>query len=314
MRPYAFGVDIGGTAIKLGLFRTDGALLEKWQIDTRTEDGGGHVLPDALEAINAQAAHNGISWDDVEGVGVGVPGPMREDGTVLGCVNLGWGEFNVAERLLELEPRLKKARAANDVNAATLGELWQGGAKGKRSAFMVTLGTGVGGGAVLDGRIITGEAGGAGEIGHFRVEPEETEPCNCGGHGCLEQYCSANGLVRCARLALRAQPEAVTALRDDESLSAKLICDAAKEGDRLALELLDRLGRRLGWVLSAVSVTLNPQTFVIGGGLSNAGQVLLAPIERGYRSYAFRAVRETEFTLARLGNDAGIYGCVRMVL
>lgn len=242
MRPYAFGIDIGGTAIKLGLFRTDGTLLEKWQIPTRTEEGGELVLPDALEAITGKAAALSIPWGDIEGAGIGVPGPVAEDGTVYRCVNLGWDVFNVPEKMHALEPRLNRIRAANDVNAATLGELWQGGAKGRHSAFMVTLGTGIGGGVVMDEQIITGTRGGAGEIGHFCINPDETRACRCGRRGCLEQYCSATGLVRCTRRALKARPDQETALHQIPSLTAKRICDAAKEGDALAVELLEQLG------------------------------------------------------------------------
>lgn len=315
MEPYAFGIDIGGTAIKLGLFQTDGQLLEKWKIPTRTVDHGIHVLPDALRAVAEKAAERAIPWEQILGAGVGVPGPVSEDGTVCRCVNLNWGVFNVPAQMRALEPRLKVIRAANDVNAAALGELWQGGAKGRESAFMVTLGTGIGGGLIFHGQIVTGFQGGAGEIGHLCIDPNEPEQCGCGKRGCLEQYCSANGLVRCARRALAGEPERPTVLRKQgELLTAKRICDAAKAGDALALELVDRLGEQVGWALTAVAGAVNPQVFVIGGGLANAGLFLLERIERGYRKYAFHVYRDTAFTLAELGNDAGICGCVRMLL
>lgn len=314
MKLYAFGVDIGGTAIKLGLFRADGTLLEKWQIPTQTQYRGGYVLLDVLDAVRGCMGKNGISWDDVEGIGMGVPGPVGDDGTVFGCVNLGWDVFNVPEKLMELEPGLRKARVSNDVNAATLGELWKGGAKGKHSAFLVTLGTGIGGGLVINDKIINGVNGGAGEIGHFCVEPGETERCKCGGHGCLEQYCSATGLLRQAKKALAENPNTVSSLKDCESLTAKDVCDAARDGDTLALDLLDSLGHRLGWALTAAAGTADPEVFVIGGGLSNAGSILLDKIKFYYRKYAFHAFRDTPFVLARLGNDAGIYGCAKMIL
>lgn len=314
MRPYAFGVDIGGTAIKLGLFQTDGTLLEKWQISTRTQGNGSFVLPDVLDTVRAKMETKGICWDDVEGIGMGVPGPVGDNGTVLGCVNLGWDVFHVAEELLRLEPGLRKARVSNDVNAATLGELWKGGAQGHHSAFLVTLGTGIGGGLVVNDRIINGVNGGAGEIGHFCVEPGETERCKCGGHGCLEQYCSATGLLRQAKKALAENLDAVSALKVRPDLTAKDVCDAARQGDTLALDLLDGLGRRLGWALTAAAGTADPEVFVIGGGLSNAGEVLLDKIEFYYRKYAFHAFQNTPFVLAKLGNDAGIYGCAKMIL
>ena len=314
MRPYAFGVDIGGTAVKLGLFQTDGELAEKWSIPTRKSDQGSHVLPDVAASLNQALERRGLDWDQVEGVGMGVPGPVREDGTVMGCVNLGWDVFNIPRAIRGLEPRIDCFRVTNDVNAATLGEMWQGGAKGRRSAFMVTLGTGIGAGLVIHEQIINGSSGGAGEIGHFRVERGETEPCKCGARGCLEQYCSATGLLRCARKALAERPNAPTALKNDATLSAKDVCDAARAGDKLALELLEQLGDRLGWALTASAATANPEVFVIGGGLSNAGKLLLECIEQGFRRHAFHACRDTEFVLTKLGNDAGVYGCARMLL
>lgn len=314
MRAYAFGVDIGGTAVKLGLFRTDGELLEKWSIPTRTEDGGEHVLPDVIASLRAKLEEHDLPWSEVEGVGMGVPGPVTEDGTVMRCINLGWGVFNIPEKIRTLEPRIHRFRVSNDVTAATLGEQWKGGAQGRGTAFMVTLGTGIGGGLVVGGKIVKGSNGAAGEIGHFQVEPGETEPCRCDRRGCLEQYCSATGLLRQAKKALAERPEVPSVLRDKADLTAKDVCDAAKAGDALALELLDRLGDRLGWALTAVTGTADPEVIVIGGGLSNAGDTLLEPIVRGYRAHAFHALRDTEFTLARLGNDAGIYGCVRMLM
>lgn len=305
MKPYAFGVDIGGTAIKLGLFQTDGTLLEKWQLPTRTEDNGGHVLPDALDSIRALMENRDIPWGAVEGVGVGVPGPVDDEGTVFKCVNLDWGVFNIPAVVRKLEPGLRRVKVSNDVNAAALGELWKGSAQGRRSAFLVTLGTGIGGGLVMGEKIVNGANGGAGEIGHFCVDPSELEQCSCGGYGCLEQYASARGLLRCAR---KVMPDA------PPNMSAKTVCDMARRGDPIAVNLLDQLGRKLGWTLTAVAGSVDPEVFVIGGGLSHAGSVLLDKIECYYRKYAFHAFRDTPFVLAELGNDAGIYGCVKMLL
>ena len=314
MRLYAFGVDIGGTAVKLGVFRTTGQLMEKWSIPTRIEDNGEHVLPDVIASIRAKLEERAIPWEQVEGAGMGVPGPVKEDGTVMRCINLGWGVFNIPEKIRTLEPRIHRFRVSNDVNAAALGEQWKGAAQGRKNAFMVTLGTGIGGGLVVNEQIVNGVGGGAGEIGHFRVERGETEVCKCGRRGCLEQYCSATGLLRCAREVLKFFPNSLAQLKNDESLTAKDICDAAKAGDKFALELLNELGDRMGLALTAAAGTVDPEVFVIGGGLSNAGDTLLNPIVRGYRTHAFHAIRDTEFTLAKLGNDAGIYGCVRMLL
>lgn len=314
MRPYAFGADVGGTTVKIGMARTDGTLLDKWQIPTRTEEHGRYILTDILDAVRERIKLNGISWQDVEGVGFGVPGPVTEDGTVIKCVNLGWDVFNLQDTVQHLEPGIHKCRVTNDVNAAALGEIWKGGASDYRSAIMVALGTGVGCGVVVNEQILTGARGAAGEFGHFCVDFDETETCNCGLRGCLEQYCSANGLVRCARRMLAQRPDEETCLRDVAQLTSKDVCDAAREGDRMALTLVDQLGRRLGWALTAAAGTINPEVIVIGGGLSNAGMILLEPIMTHFRAHAFHAFRDTPFALAKLGNDAGMYGCVRMLL
>lgn len=245
---------------------------------------------------------------------MGVPGPVSDDGTVFQCVNLGWDVFHIPDRMRELEPRLGNIRVSNDVNAAVLGEIWQGAARGRKSVFMITLGTGVGGGLVINERIISGTAGSAGEIGHVRVNPREPELCGCGSRGCLEQYCSARGLVRCTKRVLRGSPQLETVLKNDESLTAKAICDAARDGDCFAGEMLNQLADWLGWSLTFASGTVNPEVIVIGGGLSQAGDILLERIRRYYQKYAFHAFRNTEFVPAKLGNDAGIYGCVRMLL
>lgn len=314
MKSYAIGADVGGTAVKLGLFQTDGTLLEKWSIPTRREENGANVLPDVVDSVRSTLARRAIPWDAVEGIGLGVPGPVNDEGTVFQCVNLGWGVFNVPEKIRQLEPNLRRVAVSNDVNAAALGELWKGGARGRESAFLVTLGTGIGGGLVFNGRIVNGPHGGAGEVGHYCVNPEEEVRCSCGGYGCLEQYCSAAGLLRCAKKALVDQPERKTALRGVEPLSAKTVCDAARDGDALAGELLDQLGRKLGWTLTAVAGSVDPEVFVIGGGLSYAGAVLMDKIEYYYRKFAFHAFRETPIVPAELGNDAGIHGCVKMLL
>ena len=183
MKKYAFGVDIGGTTIKIGLFETSGNLIEKWEIPTRTQENGTYILNDIAEAIAAKLAEKNISEKEIEGIGVGVPGPVGDDGTVYKCVNLGWSVFNVA---IELERKTGfKVKVGNDANVAALGEMWQGGGKGYKNLVMVTLGTGVGGGVIINEKIIPGSDGAAGEIGHLRVKERETETCGCGNHGCF---------------------------------------------------------------------------------------------------------------------------------
>ena len=312
MKSYAFGVDIGGTTIKLGFFTTAGGLLESWEIPTRTEADGSYILSDITEAVNRLLEERKISKQDVEGVGVGVPGPGGPDGTVFKCVNLGWGVVNVERRLTELTGL--KAKAGNDANVAALGELWQGGGKGYQDIVMVTLGTGVGGGVILGGKILAGVNGAAGEIGHIPMYDDDPETCGCGKRGCLEQYASANGVVRIAGRWLEAHPDTASSLRGMERYTSKEIFDEARRGDAAAAEIVEEAGRLLGKAMASIACVVDPEAFVIGGGMAKAGEILLDVIRKYYRRYAFHASREAEFKLALLGNSAGIYGGVRMVL
>ena len=311
MKKYGFGVDVGGTTIKMGFFETDGKLLDKWEIKTNTANGGAEILSDIAKGIDNKLAQEGISKSDVQGVGVGVPGPVRGDGVVNRCVNLGWGTVNVAEELGTLTGLTVKV--GNDANVAALGELWQGGAKGCKDAVMVTLGTGVGGGVIIDGKIVAGFHGAGGEIGHITVNPDEIEACNCGQYGCLEQYASATGIVRMAKRKL-AKTDDATVLRNYDPLTAKDIFDEAKNGDEVAKELVDELGEILGSTLSNLACVVNPEAIVIGGGVSKAGKILIDTVQDHFKETAFYELKDTRFELATLGNDAGMYGCMAMLL
>ena len=310
MKKYIFGVDLGGTTVKMGLFLSSGELLHTWEIPTRTEKGGKYILGDIADSVIETLREREISKDDVEGIGIGVPGPVGADGTVFKRVNLGWGVFNVADRLQELTGL--KVKAGNDANVAALGEMWQGGGKGCHSIVMITLGTGIGGGIILNGEILSGTNGAAGEVGHIPVWDDETEMCGCGKRGCLEQYGSATGIVRVAKRYLKAHDEP-SILRQYDDFTAKEVCDAAKENDAIAIEILDLVGKTLGKALACISCVVNTEAFVIGGGVSRAGSVLLDPIEKYFKEYAFHASRDTEFKLATLGNNAGIYGGAKMI-
>lgn len=311
MNKYGFGVDIGGTTIKMGFFETDGKLLDKWEIKTNTEDGGKEILSDVAKAIDNKLAQESISKSEVQGVGVGVPGPVRGDGVVNRCVNLGWGVVDVANELSTLTGLTVKA--GNDANVAALGEMWQGGAKGCKDVVMATLGTGVGGGIIVDGKIVAGFNGAGGEIGHMTVNEDEIEACNCGKYGCLEQYTSATGIVRMAKRKL-AQTSAETTLRKFDELTAKSIFDEAKAKDAVALELVDELGEILGATLANIACVVNPEVIVIGGGVSKAGDILINTIQKHYIEHAFHAAKDTRFAIASLGNDAGIYGSMALIL
>ena len=307
---YCFGVDIGGTTVKLGLFSEAGAIVEKWEIVTRTENEGAAILPDVAEAINGKLEQHGIEKEQVLGIGVGVPAPVTADGIVNGSANLGWKYKNAKKELEELTGL--KAEFGNDANVAALGEMWKGGGVGYRNMIMVTLGTGVGGGIIINGKILTGENGASGEIGHMCVNLEETDTCGCGGHGCLEQYASATGISRLVRKKMEHETRATILTKED--LSAKAVFDAVKEGDEVANEIATEMGNYLGHAMADMAAVLDPAVFVIGGGVSKAGEVLLSFIEKPFMEKAFFANKNVKFKLATLGNDAGICGAAKLVL
>ena len=313
MQPYVLGVDVGGTSVKLGLFSTDGALLEKWEIPTRAEESGAFILPDIANSIREKLSGRQIGPEQVEGIGIGVPGPVDKEGKVHRCINLGWGILDVKREMNRFLPEIPNVVAGNDANVATLGELWQGGGKGYDSAVMFTLGTGVGGGVVINGHIIAGKNGGAGELGHITVEPDETEICACGKYGCLEQYASANGIVRMAKRMLEVDNRP-SALREMSFFTAREICDLAREGEEMATAIVDRFGEYMGRGMSYMSCAVDPDVFIIGGGMSRAGELLIHAISGYYRKYAFHVSANTPTVLAKLGNDAGIYGGAKLVL
>lgn len=311
MKKYAFGIDVGGTTCKIGFFETSGKLIDKWEIKTNTENNGAAILSDIAQAVDNKLAQEGISKDDVQGVGIGVPGPVKSNGVVNRCVNLGWGIVNVEEELGNLTGL--KVKAGNDANVAALGEMWQGAAKGCKDVIMVTLGTGVGGGIIVDGKVVAGFNGAGGEIGHITVNHDEIEACNCGQYGCLEQYTSATGIVRVAKRKL-AKTNDETTLRGFADLTAKDVFDEAKAGDAVALGLVDEVCGILGSTLSNIACVVDPEVVVIGGGVSKAGNILIESIQKHFVETSFHACRNTKFVIAGLGNDAGMYGCVQMLL
>lgn len=310
MKQYGFGVDIGGTTCKIGLFEMSGSLLEKWEIPTNTENGGAAILDDVAEAVLGKMKQKKLTEADVQGIGLGVPGPVGRDGTVFRCVNLGWDVINVEKELGGKTGLCVKA--GNDANVAALGEMWQGGGRGHENVVMVTLGTGVGGGIIIDGKIVSGFHGAGGEIGHIKMKDQESGTCGCGGHGCLEQYASATGIVRLAKERLACK-DTDSELSSVEDLTAKAVFDSARDGDETAKELVDELCTMLGTALANIAAVVDPEIFVIGGGVSRAGEILINGIREHYEEKAFHACRTTEIALATLGNDAGMYGCVRLL-
>ncbi len=307
---YCFGVDIGGTTVKIGLFTTEGELLEKWEIKTRTENHGEAILPDVAESLQNKMQEKNIRKSEVDGIGIGIPAPVMEDGVVQKTANLGWGYKEVTREMKELTGL--PVAAGNDANMAALGEMWLGAGKGQKNMIMVTLGTGVGGGIIVNGKPLAGSHGAGGEIGHFCVNEEETETCGCGNTGCLEQYASATGISRLARRRLE-RDDSPSSLRGSE-ISAKAVFDALKEGDAVAKEIVEEFGSYLGHALAAIAVITDPSVIVIGGGVSKAGEILLEYVEKYFHEKAFFANEDTRFVLAQLGNDAGICGAAKLIL
>ena len=307
---YCIGVDIGGTTVKMGLFEEDGKILDKWEIVTDTSEEGKAVLPNIASSIAAKISEHGLDKRDVLGIGAGVPAPVNSEGIVNGSANLGWKYKEVKKEFEELTGL--SAYIGNDANVAALGEMWKGGGEGEKNMIMVTLGTGVGGGVIIDGKMLVGANGAGGEIGHICVNYSEKDQCGCGNRGCLEQYASATGIVRLAKQKLGQEMRSTVLNKED--VTAKDVFDAVKAGDEVAQEIAVEFGRYLGYGLANLAAVVDPAVFVIGGGVSKAGEVLLSYIEKPFMERAFFANRNVRFVLAQLGNDAGICGAAKMVL
>ena len=297
---YGFGIDLGGTTDKIAYFDQTGNMLDKWEIPTVTTNGGEQILPDIAASIRAYIDGNNLNETAILGLGIGVPGPVDSKGVVNKCVNLGWGVFNIAEKLTELTGF--PVKAGNDANVAALGEYWKGGGQGCENMVFATLGTGVGGGIVIEGRLLHGTHGSGAEIGHMVLNRNETAVCGCGKRGCVEQYCSATGIVRLA------------GLHGMKDVSCKDIFDAGKAGDPVAKAVLDEYFEYLGECLGTLCSVIDPEIVVLGGGVSKAGEVLLTGVEPVFHKYVFHAASNVKFALASLGNDAGAYGAFKLAL
>ncbi len=308
---YGFGIDLGGTTVKIAYFDETGNMLSKWEIPTVTEDGGSRILPDIAASIRQFLDGSGIPDTAVLGLGIGVPGAVNAKGVVNRCVNLGWGVFNIAQELQQLTGF--PVKAGNDANVAALGEYWKGGGQGCSNMVFVTLGTGVGGGIIVEGQLLHGAHGSGAEIGHLVLNRDETARCNCGKRGCVEQYCSATGIVRVAKLHLESTGTP-SVLRQIPELSCKDIFDGAKAGDQEALAILDQVYAYMGEFLANVCSVVDPEVVVIGGGVSKAGDMLLTGIVPYFKKYVFHAASGAAFALASLGNDAGAYGAFKLAL
>lgn len=308
---YGFGVDLGGTSVKIAFFEETGTLLHKWEIPTVIADCGKQILPDIAASIKGYLEESQLPREKIIGIGIGVPGPVDDDGNVNRCHNLNWGVFNIHEQLGVLTGL--PVKAGNDANMAALGEAWKGGGIGCDNVVLATLGTGVGGGIILNGKAVSGVHGAAGEIGHVTLCRDEKKPCNCGKYGCAEQYCSATGVVRLAKKHL-AHSDRDSILRSIPQLTCKDVFDAGNQKDALATEILEEVYDYLGQMLASVCCVVDPEVVVLGGGVSRAGQPLLDGAKRYFDRYIFHASKSVRFSLASLGNDAGAYGAFKLIL
>jgi len=297
------GIDLGGTTIKFGFFNSEGHLIDKWSIPTRRENKGAFILSDIRDSLLSRA----VNVAEIRAIGLGVPGAVRNMKSVAPCVNLNqWGGEEIADTLSRMMGGITVA-LVNDANAAALGEMWQGSAKGHKNLIFVTLGTGVGSGIVINGKLVEGVHGAAGEVGHIKINVHEAENCGCGKKGCLEQYASATGIVRIANEMMKETSDQ-TFGETDEPLTCQKIFEMAKNGDALALKTVDVFTDSLGQALAAASCICDPEIIIIGGGVSHAGEWMLDKVKAKYKKYAFPASEDTIFRLAALKNDAGIFG------
>lgn len=306
MKKYVLGIDIGGTTVKMGKFDLSGLLKEKWEIPTDKGDKGSRILSQIHSFLSSR-----LDWEEVKGIGFGVPGPVSA-GVVFNCVNLGWGKTDVPAEFQKFLRRPDiEIKASNDANVAAAGEAYQGSAKGYRNVCLFTLGTGVGGGIIVDGKVVDGTDGLGGELGHLQVDRSGRFPCNCGKRGCLETLASATGIVNLAKEYAALDSE--SALHGMDNFSAKRVFDWARAGDRAALAAVDEAADHLAYACSLVTLVTNPELFIFGGGVSNAGSFLLDKIAERYPKYVKPFLKEGHFAIANLGNEAGMYGAAYLV-
>ncbi|MFJ7978036.1 ROK family glucokinase [Peribacillus sp. NPDC096379] len=305
------GVDIGGTTIKMAFINQNGEMIHKWEIPTNKSEKAQHIPTDIAKSVDQILDELGQRKSKLIGIGIGAPGPVNlRKGSIDVAVNLGWENFHLKDRL-EMETSLPVI-VDNDANVAAIGEMWKGAGEGAKELLFVTLGTGVGGGIIANGEVIHGVNGAGGEIGHITSIVEGGVLCNCGKTGCLETVASATGIVRLTIEEL-SSTHIPSKLRDfyneHQTLSSKLVFNAANEGDELAKRVIDYVAFHLGLALANVANGLNPEKIVIGGGVSKAGEALLAPLKEQFTRFAFpRVAQGVELAIATLGNDAGVLG------
>jgi len=306
------GIDIGGTSVKVGLCDVDGALAHTYEGPTETERGRERVLDNIAAHARRCVEEAGMDWGRIRGVGVGIPGQIdAARGVVEFAANLPLSGVRLRDHLEKVLG--KPVRIGNDANVAALGEALSGAGRGAANSVTYTLGTGVGGGIVVDGRVVDGFSGMGGELGHMTIVPDsEAVRCGCGRIGCLETVASATGIVRMAREAV--EQGVRTTLSEAGALTAKAVFDAAKAGDDTARRIVDRAAHYLGLSMALVAVIVNPERFIVGGGVAAAGEFLLERVRKSFRAHALDRAREgVAIVAAELGNRAGMIGAAGLV-
>lgn len=310
------GIDLGGTTVKLAILTESGEIQKKWSILTDISEEGSKIIPSIINSINEHIDRYNMSKDDFIGIGMGSPGTVdREKGTVIGAYNLNWKSSQSVKSQIESETGIAFA-IDNDANVAALGERWKGAGENEDDMVFLTLGTGVGGGIVAEGKLLHGTVGAAGEVGHITVEPDGYL-CTCGKKGCLETVASATGVVRLARDyadKFAGDSKLKLVIDDGQLVTAKDVFDYAKKNDDLAVIVIDKVAFYLGLACGNIANILNPSTIVIGGGVSNAGQFLIDKIQDYFDTFTFPSVRDScKIRLALLGNDAGVIGASSLI-
>lgn len=314
MKKYLLGVDIGGTTIKIGIITEQGEIFDKWEITTKTGEEADQIPTDIWQSISQKIVEHEIEDKQLIGIGAGAPGfIISQTGEVAEAVNLGWKDFPLGNLLHQLSGL--PVYIGNDANIAALGENWLGSGELANYLVMITLGTGVGGGIIVDGKIVSGVNGTAGEIGHLTMDLNG-HACNCGRVGCLETIASATGIARIAEEKINHFEDSilVTTFNETNKLTAKDVFDAYKLNDACAIEVVEQITDQLGLAIANIATIINPEKILIGGGVSKAGDALLNPLKKAYQKYALpRSEAGSTFEIARLGNDAGIVGGAYLV-
>ena len=311
------GIDLGGTTTKFAIMKPQGEIQQRWSIQTDVLNDGNNIIPNIIDSINHHLQLYQMSAKQFQGIGIGTPGSVDyQTGMVDSAFNLNWDRPMALKEQIELHTNIP-VQVENDANVAALGERWLGAGKNADNVAFVTLGTGVGGGIIINAQIVHGQGGSAGEIGHMTINPQGYR-CTCGKRGCLETVASATGIVHVARdyaQEYAGDSELKASLDNGDDLTAKDVFDLAKQNDPLALKVTSAVCDQLGLALSIVAVTINPQYIIIGGGVSNAGDFLLQRVQESYNRYVFSSVKKTTtLTLATLGNEAGVIGAASLIL